>query len=61
MENDAPESTFTKLLTFSNSVEPLARNRDQNMTKNVHVYAIFYRPEMANDLISVRNVKTVER
>ena len=30
------------------------------MTKNEHVYAIFCRPELAGDVISGGNVKTIE-
>ena len=30
------------------------------MTKNEHVYTICYRPEVAGDVISVENVKTIE-
>ena len=30
------------------------------MTKNEHVYVIFLRPEIADDVISRENVKTIE-
>ena len=44
-------------LPFSKSVEPLLRNRDPNMNQNEQVYAICYRPEVAGDVTSSRNVK----
>ena len=31
------------------------------MTQNEHVYAIWYRPVVACDVISSENVKTIER
>ena len=49
-----------KLLTYSESVEPLSRNRDPNMTQNEHVYAICCRSEVAGDVVSSENVKTTE-
>ena len=36
------------------------RNHHPNMTQNEHVYVIFCRPEVAGDVISGANVKTVE-
>ena len=44
-------------ITVSNTVnswtvEPLSRNRDPTMTQNEYVYAIYYRPEVAGDVIS---------
>ena len=30
------------------------------MTKNEHVYVIFYRPEVDDDVVSGRNVNTIE-
>ena len=44
----------------SESVEPLLRNRDPNMRQEEHVYAICCRPKVAYDVISGRNVKTIE-
>ena len=55
--NEAPESQFPKLQTFSESVEPLSINRDPNMTPNEYVYEICYRLEAAGDVISSGNVK----
>ena len=45
---------------FKESVEPLSRNRDPDMTQNEHVYTICCRPEVAGDVISSENVKTIE-
>ena len=45
---------------FSKSVELLSRNRDCNMTLNEHVYAICCRPDVAGDVISGENVKSIE-
>ena len=42
------------------SVELLSRNCDPNMIQNEHVYAICCRPEVAGDIVSGANVKTVE-
>ena len=47
-------------VNFSESVEPLSRNRDPNMTQNEHVYAICCRPEVSGDVISSENVETIE-
>ena len=60
MKAEGLESQFPKLLTFSESVEPLSRNRDPNMTKNEQVYATCCRLEVADDVISSENVKTTE-
>ena len=45
---------------FSESVEPLSKHCDPNMTQNAHVYAICCRPEVAGDVISGENVQTVD-
>ena len=58
--NEALESQFPKLQTFSESVEGLSRNRDQNMTQNLYVCRICCRPEIVYDVISGRKVKTIE-
>ena len=58
--NEAIESRFPKLQTFSESVEPLLINRDPNPTQNEHVYVICYSLEVAGDAISGENVKTIE-
>ena len=58
--NEACESQFRKLYTFSESVESSSINRDPNMTKNEHVYAICCQPEVAGDVISGGNVKTIK-
>ena len=58
--NEVLESLFQRLQNFSESVEPLARHRDPNFTQNEHVYAIVCRPEVAGDVVSIGNVKTVE-
>ena len=42
------------------SVEPLSRNRDANVTQNGHVYAICCQPEVAGDVTSGENAKTVK-
>ena len=55
------ESPFAKLPPFLQSIEPLSKNGDPNMTKNEHVYAICCPPEVGDDIISGRNVKTAER
>ena len=59
-KNDALESQFPKLQTFSESVEPLSRTLDANLTQNEHVCAICCRREVAADVISGGNVKTFE-
>ena len=59
--DEALESQFPKLSTFSESVEPLSRSHDLNMTQNLHVCTICCRPEVVYDVISGRNVKTFER
>ena len=51
-ENEALESQFPKLLTFSEYVESLSRNHDPKVTQNLHVFAICCRPEIDNDVIS---------
>ena len=58
--NEALESRFPKLQTFSESVEPLSRHRDPNLTHNEHAYAICCQPEVAGDVISGKDVKTIE-
>ena len=58
--NKALEQQFPKLQIFSESVEPLSRNGDPNMTKNEHVYAICCRPDVAGGVISGENVKIIE-
>ena len=45
---------------MSESVEPLSRNLDANVTQNEYVYAICCRPKVAGDVISGRNVTTIE-
>ena len=47
-------------LFFIESVEPLSRNRDPNLTQTEYVYAICSRPEAAVDVISGGNVKTID-
>ena len=51
---------FQNCKPFSELVELLSRNRDPNMTKNLHRCTIFCRPEVAYDAISGRDVKTIE-
>ena len=58
--NEALESLFQKLQTISESVEPLSRNRHPNITQNEHVCAICCRPEVSGDVISNKNIKTIE-
>ena len=45
---------------ISESVEPLSRNRNPNMIKNEHVYAICCRQEVSGDVISGQSVKIIE-
>ena len=56
----SPFSRFPKLQTFSESVKPLSRNRDPNLTQNEYVYEIWCRKEVAGDVISGWNIKTAE-
>ena len=58
--NEALESQFPKLNTFSESVEPLSRHGDPNLTQNEHIYAICCRPEIAGDNIYGANFKIIE-
>ena len=58
--NEALELQFPKLQIVSESVETLSRNRDPNLTKTEHVYAICCRPEAAGDAITGGNLKTIE-
>ena len=58
--NEALAPQFPKLLTLSESVDTLSRNRDPNVTQNEYVYAIFCPPEVAGDVISSVIVKTIE-
>ena len=58
--NEALESQFPKLQTFSESAEPLSRNHDPNMTQSLHVYTICFQPQVVYDVISGRNVKTID-
>ena len=51
-------NSFQNCKLFSESIEPLSRNRDHNMAQNEHVYAICCRPEVAGDVISGEDVKT---
>ena len=59
-QSKALESQFPKLKTFSESAEPLSRNRDPNRIQNLHVCTICCRPEVVYDVISGRPVKTIE-
>ena len=59
-KNESLESHFQNCKLFSESVEPLLRNRDSNMTQNEHGYAICCRPEIAGEVVSRENVKTLE-
>ena len=43
---------FPKLKIRWESVESLSKNRDSYMNQNKHVYAIFYKAEVACDVIS---------
>ena len=56
--NEALESQFCKLLTCSESFEPLTRNRDPNMSQDERVCAVCCLLEVAGDVISGENVKT---
>ena len=50
--NEAFKSSFPKRETITKSIEALLRNRDPNMNRNGHFYAICGRPEVAVDAIS---------
>ena len=52
--------SVSKTANFSESVEPLSRNRDTNLTQNEHVDEICWCPEAAGDVISGVNLKTIE-
>ena len=54
------DHSFQNCLTFSESVEPLLRNCYPNMTQNERVYTICCRPEVAGDVLSGANVKSIE-
>ena len=41
-------------------LEPLSSHRDSNITQNEHVYAICCRPEVAGNVVSGENVKTID-
>ena len=58
--NEALESQFPKLQTFSESGERLSRHRDPNLMHHKRAYAIFCRPEVAGDVISSANAKTMK-
>ena len=60
--NEALESHFPKLQTCSKSIEPLSRNRDPNMIQNEYLVRLcdLLPTEADNDVISGRNVKTLE-
>ena len=45
---------------FLKSIEPLSSSCDLNMTQNEHVYAVCCPPEVDDDVIFSRNVKTFE-
>ena len=51
---------FPKLSTFFKSIEPLPINHNPNITHNEHVYAICFRQEVADYVISSENVKILE-
>ena len=59
MKDEAFEAPFP-LGTSLKSTELLSRNRDPNVTKNEHVYAISCLLKVVSDVISCRNVKTTE-
>ena len=46
--------SFQNSTLFENSIEPLSRNRNLNLTQNEYVQAIC-------DVVSGENVKTIER
>ena len=57
--NEALEPLFTQQKNFfSKSVEPLSRNRDQNMTQNWRVCAICCQSKVDCDVVTSGNVKT---
>ena len=51
-------NAFQNLTPLRNRGESLSKNRDPNMTHNEHIYAIYCRPEVADDVISSQNVET---
>ena len=52
--------SFNPVIFFQSRLNLYQRNRDPNMIRNEHVYAICCRPEVAGDVISGESVKTVE-
>ena len=48
------------MYTILESVEPFSRNGGPNMTQKLHVYAICCRPEVAGELVSGGNAKTID-
>ena len=59
-EEETLESAFPEPSTFSISVGLMSRNLDLNMTPNRYTCAIYGRLEVASDVVSSRNVKTIE-
>ena len=55
-----PLNQFPKVETISESVEPLSRKCDSNFTQNEHVYTICCRSEVAGDVISGENIRTIK-
>ena len=51
--------SFQSRKPFNESVKPLSRNGHPNMTQNEDVYAICCQREVAGDVISGGNVKTI--
>ena len=53
-------NTLQSCKPFLESLEPLSINRDPNMTHNLYVCMICFRPEVVYGVISGANVKTME-
>ena len=51
-QNEALELQFSKLHTFSESVERLSQIHDPSMIQNEHVHAICCRRKVSGDVIS---------
>ena len=56
----SPWITVSKTANFCRIGWTLSRNRDAYVSKNEHVYAICYRPEVAGGVIAGGNVQTIE-
>ena len=58
--NEALESAFLKLWTTLKSIEPFSSNRNPNVAKREHVYAICCWLAVDGDVIFSRNITTIQ-